>query len=180
MPGDVPLLIVGDAPYANAYKRTLAELAAGDPRVRLTGAIYGDGYRDLQRGALAYIQATSVGGTHPALIEAMGAGNLVLAFKTPENVEVTGGTGLLFADEAGLAAQLRTVIAEPRAARFDALRPLPANGPRRPIPGTRSSTATRRCSSGWSRPTERSPRRRGPASGAVARARARLTAPDRR
>ena len=57
----------------------------------MTGAIYGEGYRDLQRGALAYIQATSVGGTHPALIEAMGAGNLVLAFGTPENVEVTAG-----------------------------------------------------------------------------------------
>ncbi len=51
----------------------------------LAGAIYGQGYRDLQRGALAYVQATSVGGTHPALVESMGAGNLVLAFRTPEN-----------------------------------------------------------------------------------------------
>ena len=61
VPGDLPLLIVGDAPYADAFKARLRELAAGDPRVRLTGAIYGDGYRDLQRSALAYIQATSVG-----------------------------------------------------------------------------------------------------------------------
>ena len=65
VPGDVPLLIVGDAPYAERLQDRLAELAAADPRVRLTGAIYGDGYRDLQRAALAYIQATSVGGTHP-------------------------------------------------------------------------------------------------------------------
>ena len=122
VPGDVPLLIVGDAPYATAYKDSLAELAAADPRVRLTGAIYGDGYRDLQRGALAYIQATSVGGTHPALIEAMGAGNLVLAFRTPENVEVTGGTGLLFDDEAGLACHLQDGGRRARsAARFDCL-----------------------------------------------------------
>ena len=77
--------------------------------MRLTGAIYGDGYRDLQRGALAYVQATSVGGTHPALIEAMGAGNLVLAFGAPENREVLAGTGLLFDDEAELAAHLRRV-----------------------------------------------------------------------
>ena len=147
VPGDVPLLIVGDAPYATAYKESLAELAAGDPRVRLTGAIYGDGYRDLQRGALAYVQATSVGGTHPALIEAMGAGNLVLAFETPENVEVTGGTGLLFARRGGLACHLRTVVAEPaRRAVRPALEPPRASGPRRPTPGTRSSTATSACS----------------------------------
>src|SRR6188768_1922019 len=110
VPGDVPLLIVGDAPYAEAFKATLRELAAADPRVHLTGAIYGDGYRDLQRGALAYVQATSVGGTHPALIEAMGAGNLVLAFRTPENEEVLDGTGLLFDDDASLAWQLTSVV----------------------------------------------------------------------
>ena len=111
--GDVPLLIVGDAPYATEYKAKLVELAAGDPRVRLTGGIYGQGYRDLQRGALAYIQATSVGGTHPALIEAMGAGNLVLAYSTPENDEVLAGSGLLFSDEVELAAQLNRVVANP-------------------------------------------------------------------
>jgi glycosyltransferase involved in cell wall biosynthesis len=122
VPGDVPLLIVGDAPYAPAFKARLEELAASDPRVRLTGAIYGEGYRDLQRAALAYIQATSVGGTHPALIEAMGAGNLVLAFNTPENVEVTAGTGLLFGNEAELSAYLRRVVEAPSATEFDELR----------------------------------------------------------
>jgi glycosyltransferase involved in cell wall biosynthesis len=122
VPGDIPLLIVGDAPYADEFKAELKALAADDPRVRLTGTIYGDGYHDLQCGALAYIQATSVGGTHPALIEAMGAGNLVLAFGTPENVEVTGGTGLLFEDAGALAAHLRTVVADPIAEEFQALR----------------------------------------------------------
>jgi glycosyltransferase involved in cell wall biosynthesis len=122
VPGDIPLLIVGDAPYAEAFKATLRQLAAADPRVRLTGAIYNGGYRDLQRGALAYVQATSVGGTHPALLEAMGAGNLVLAFRTPENEEVLGGTGLLFHDEAGLAEVLTRVVTGGEGASFDALR----------------------------------------------------------
>jgi glycosyltransferase involved in cell wall biosynthesis len=122
VPGDIPLLIVGDAPYAPEYKSRLAELAAADGRVRLTGGIYGDGYRDMQRGALAYIQATSVGGTHPALIEAMGAGNLVLAFATPENDEVTAGTALLFADEAELAGLLARVVADPTTSEFEGLR----------------------------------------------------------
>jgi glycosyltransferase involved in cell wall biosynthesis len=122
VPGDVPLVIVGDAAYAHEFKARLAKLAADDPRVRLTGAIYGDAYRDLQRSAMAYIQATSVGGTHPALIEAMGAGNLVLAFSTPENREVTAGTALLFDDAAELADHLRNVIAAPTATEYAKLR----------------------------------------------------------
>jgi glycosyltransferase involved in cell wall biosynthesis len=110
VPGNVPLAIVGDAPYATSYKNKLVELASRDPRVRMLGGIYGDGYRDLQRGAQAYIQATEVGGTHPALIEAMGAGNVILAMSTPENREVTAGTALLFDDRASLAAAMTQVI----------------------------------------------------------------------
>jgi glycosyltransferase involved in cell wall biosynthesis len=62
---------------------------------------------------MAYIQATSVGGTHPALIESMAAGNLVLAYSTPENREVTSGTALLFEDEAQLADALTRVTESP-------------------------------------------------------------------
>jgi glycosyltransferase involved in cell wall biosynthesis len=122
VPGDIPLLIVGDAPHALAFKERLRNLAARDTRVRLAGPIYGTGYRDLQRAALAYVQATSVGGTHPALVEAMGAGNLVLAFATPENREVLGGTGLLFASRDDLSSQLASVVAGKGGAQFDELR----------------------------------------------------------
>lgn len=122
VPGDVPLLIVGDAPYASTYKERLRELALRDPRVRLTGAIYGQGYRDLQRGALAYIQATSVGGTHPALVETMGAGNLVLAFATPENVEVLAGCGLTFRTTRELADHMTRIVEHPDAVAFHRLR----------------------------------------------------------
>jgi glycosyltransferase involved in cell wall biosynthesis len=125
--GDVPLLVVGDAPYASDYKAKLIDLAAADPRVRLTGGIYGQGYRDLQRSALAYIQATSVGGTHPALIEAMGAGNLVLAYSTPENEEVLAGTGLVFSDEATLAARLAHILPNPFSPDLSMLRERAAN-----------------------------------------------------
>ena len=113
VPGNVPLLMVGSALYAHAYGARLKALAAADPRVRLTGAIYGQGYRDLQRAAMAYIQATSVGGTHPALVEAMGAGNLILAYRTPENEEVLAGTGLLFSNATELAGQLQRIVTDP-------------------------------------------------------------------
>jgi glycosyltransferase involved in cell wall biosynthesis len=42
------------------------------------------------------VQATEVGGTHPALIEAMGRGAPVLYLNTPENSEVTGDSGVAF------------------------------------------------------------------------------------
>ena len=54
------------------------------------------GYHELLSHCLAYIHATEVGGTHPALIEAMGRGALVLYLDTPENAEVAGGVGIAF------------------------------------------------------------------------------------
>ncbi len=86
--GELPLVMVGDAPYASGFIDAMKERA--DPRVLFPGAIYGDGYRELLSHALAYVQATEVGGTHPALVEAMGYGNCVVVNATPENVEVAG------------------------------------------------------------------------------------------
>jgi glycosyltransferase involved in cell wall biosynthesis len=91
---DMPLVIVGDAPYAGTYIRQLKAIA--DDRVLFPGAIYGEGYRQLRSHSYAWIQATEVGGTHPALLEAMGAGNCILAKDTPEHREVLDDTGLYF------------------------------------------------------------------------------------
>ena len=108
---DKLLLIVGDAPYAQKYIEELK--ATRDPRIRFTGAIYGTGYRELQSHAYAYIQATEVGGTHPALIEGMGAGNCVIAKDTPENHEVLGDTGLFFSDAESLSDQIQLTLKDP-------------------------------------------------------------------
>jgi glycosyltransferase involved in cell wall biosynthesis len=107
------LVLVGDAPYARDYIRSLH--AATDPRVILPGGIYGAGYRELQSNAFCYIHATEVGGTHPALVEAMGLGGLVVANDTPENVEALGGAGLVyrFNDVEDLARVLQEVEDEP-------------------------------------------------------------------
>ncbi len=88
------LAVVGDAPYSQEYIKEVR--ATRDPRIVFTGAIYGSGYWQLQAHAFCYIHATEVGGTHPALIEAMGQGNLILANGTPENAEVVDAAGLLF------------------------------------------------------------------------------------
>ena len=94
VPGDQRLVLVGSAPYAETFITRLREEAAKDPRVVLPGAVYGDGYRALLAHASAYIHATEVGGTHPALIEAMGFGRPVLVHDTPENREVAGDAAL--------------------------------------------------------------------------------------
>ena len=93
---DTPLklALIGDAPYAHEYIRRVR--ATRDPRIAMPGAVYGAGYHELGSHCFAYIHATEVGGTHPALIEAMGRGALVLYRNTPENAEVAGGAGIPF------------------------------------------------------------------------------------
>jgi glycosyltransferase involved in cell wall biosynthesis len=108
---DKPLLIVGDAPYAQKYIQQLK--TTRDPRIRFPGAIYGAGYRELQSHAYVYIQATEVGGTHPALIEAMGAGNCVIANNTPENREVLADCGLFFDDAEMLRRRIEETLTDP-------------------------------------------------------------------
>lgn len=92
--GDLPLVMVGDAPYAGRFIRSFTEGA--DPRIRFPGPIYGEGYRELLSHATATLHATEVGGTHPALVEAMGYGNCVVVHDTPENREVAGEAALYF------------------------------------------------------------------------------------
>ena len=94
---DYKLVLVGNAPYAADYIRQVKKTR--DERIVFPGAIYGEGYKQLQSHCHAYIQATEVGGTHPALIEAMGRGALVLYLKNPENSEVAGDAGVPFGDD---------------------------------------------------------------------------------
>ena len=109
VPTKMKLALVGDAPYAQEYIRQVRDTE--DPRVVIPGAIYGLGYAELESWCFAYVHATEVGGTHPALIEAMGRGALVLYLDTPENTEVCGDAGLPYRDQAGLTARMREAIA---------------------------------------------------------------------
>jgi glycosyltransferase involved in cell wall biosynthesis len=102
------LALIGDAPYADEYIGRVR--ATSDPRIVIPGAIYGQGYHELQSHSFAYVHATEVGGTHPALIEAMGRGALTLYLDTEENAEVAGGAGIPFTHDT-LDALLREVLA---------------------------------------------------------------------
>lgn len=104
------LLVVGDAPYAEQYIKDLKARARGDKRIIFTGFVFGQDYRALQQNAYCYVHATEVGGTHPALLEAMGYGNCVLTLATPENIEVVGDAAVPYADELDLAEKLQRVL----------------------------------------------------------------------
>ena len=104
------LALIGDAPYAHEYIRRVRDTA--DPRIVMPGAIYGLGYRELGSHCFAYIHATEVGGTHPALIEAMGRGALVIYRNTPENAEVAGEAGIPF-EPGELTAKIKAALNMP-------------------------------------------------------------------
>ena len=110
----MPLVIVGDAPYATAYKEQL-RLEANEG-VIFTGFQFGEAYQELQSNCYLYIQATEVGGTHPALIESMSYGNCVVSNGTPENREVVGDAGICFEknDFAALGSILRGLLHAPQ------------------------------------------------------------------
>jgi glycosyltransferase involved in cell wall biosynthesis len=114
---DMKLALIGDAPYARDYIREVRDTR--DPRIVMPGAIYGQGYHELDSHCFAYIHATEVGGTHPALIEAMGRGALVLYRDTPENAEAAGDAGIRFRDD--LAEKMEETLAMSEAER-DTLR----------------------------------------------------------
>jgi glycosyltransferase involved in cell wall biosynthesis len=116
---DKRLLVVGSAPFADAYIRRLH--ATTDPRILFPGGLYGETYKALQANAYAYVNAMEVGGTHPAILEAMGAGNAVLVSDIEYNAEAVGEAGLTFRnkDAADLREKLQWLADRPEeVARF--------------------------------------------------------------
>ncbi len=115
---DYKLAIVGNAPYAAEYIRQVKNTR--DRRIIFPGAVYGDGYHQLQSHSAVYVQATEVGGTHPALLEAMGRGALVLYLETPEMAEAAGDAAIAFQpDTEDLAAKLQWAVDCPEQERAD-------------------------------------------------------------
>ena len=115
--GETKLVLVGGAPYADELLVRIRAEAGRDPRVLLPGALYGEPYRELLANAAIYVHATEVGGTHPALLEAMGFGRPLVVHDTPENREAAGDAAL-YVDarrEDSLAAGVTALLADPRA-----------------------------------------------------------------
>lgn len=104
---DLKCVIVGDAPYAEAYIDDLKKTT--DPRVVFTGYLFGVGYEELASNAYTFVETSEVGGTHPALLEAMALGNCVVVNDTEENLETIGSAGLSYKGKAGAPALRETL-----------------------------------------------------------------------
>jgi glycosyltransferase involved in cell wall biosynthesis len=111
---DWPLVIVGDAPYADDY---IADLKArGGDRVLFPGYVFGNGYAELVNNCGLMCAPTEVGGTHPVIVEAMAAGTPLVVSDHAPNLEVVDGAAATFALSAGqtsLAEVLQGLLADP-------------------------------------------------------------------
>lgn len=108
------LVIVGDDPWEKEYIASLK--SSRDARIIFTGGVYGEGYAQLQQNAYIFVLPDEVGGTHPALVEAMGYGNCVLVNDTPSNLEVVGDSGVAYRGaegEADLQRKLQQLLDTP-------------------------------------------------------------------
>lgn len=96
---DKKLVLVGGAKYPTGYSDEVS--AAQDPRVKFLGFIYDrDILDELLCHCYVYIHGNEVGGTNPALLEAMASGCYVMARDVPFNREVLGDAGSYFNKDA--------------------------------------------------------------------------------
>lgn len=108
------LVIVGGDPWGKRYVDSLK--STRDPRIVFTGGVYGEAYEQLQKHAYLFVLPDEVGGTHPALVEAMGFGNCVLVNDTEANREAIGNAGFSYCGSKGAAdlqRQLQLLLDQP-------------------------------------------------------------------
>lgn len=106
----VQLVVLGKYDEANAYHRAV-KAAAGD-EVRFVGPIYDKtALRALRGHSLAYVHGHQVGGTNPSLVEALGAGNAVIAHDNRFNRWVAGEGARFFSDAASFDALISRLLA---------------------------------------------------------------------
>lgn len=97
-PRGLRLVVLGKYRSDNPYHRAVLEAAS--PEVIFPGAIYDKALLTALRFQAAFnMHGHQVGGTNPSLVEAMGAGNAILAHDNPYNRWVAGEGGLYFRNE---------------------------------------------------------------------------------
>lgn len=107
----VQLVVLGNYKDSNDYHRTVR--AAAGEEVRFVGAIYDKSIvQSLRVHSLAYVHGHRVGGTNPSLVEALGAGNPVLAHDNPYNRWVAGPSALYFDNAAGFSTAVDQLLGD--------------------------------------------------------------------
>jgi glycosyltransferase involved in cell wall biosynthesis len=94
LPTGVPAVVVGDAVGAHAIRHRLRGLEAARLGFRWLGHMSDQELlAQLWLNCAVYVHGHSVGGTNPALLQALGCGSPTLAVDTPFNREVLDGGG---------------------------------------------------------------------------------------
>jgi glycosyltransferase involved in cell wall biosynthesis len=107
------LVVLGNYDDHNAYHRAVK--AAASPEVMFVGAIYDKTIvQALRFHSAAYVHGHQVGGTNPSLVEALGAGNAVIAQDNKFNRWVVGDGAVYFSSAEGFAQCLDRLEAEPQ------------------------------------------------------------------
>jgi len=92
---DIKLLVLGKYEIENPYHAEIIE--AGSSDVKFIGPVYDHAYLDsLRFHSVLYIHGHTVGGTNPSLIEALGAGQPILAHDNKFNRWVAGDDAMYF------------------------------------------------------------------------------------
>lgn len=114
VPGDLPLVMVGDSPFVSEFRRALREASAADPRTRMLGYVFGEEYRQLVAHSRVYVHPLRSDGTSPALLQAMGFGCCIVVNSVEETLSAVGDAALAFErnDPQSLAATLERVLAD--------------------------------------------------------------------
>jgi glycosyltransferase involved in cell wall biosynthesis len=90
------LVIIGNL-LENKYVKNILCLCENSLKIIFLNGIYDKmKLQTLRQGAYAYLHGHSVGGTNPSLLEAMGAGNIIIAHDNIFNREVTDNSMFYF------------------------------------------------------------------------------------
>lgn len=110
--GETQIVIVGSSGYGGPLEDAVAQLADSNKNVRWLGHVSDDRrLLSLWQHAGVYFHGHSVGGTNPALVQAMAAGAPVVARDTVYNREVLGDAGSLTQPEpSAIAAAIREFL----------------------------------------------------------------------
>ena len=113
LPDGLKLLVAGGSSHTEDYTRELARLAAEDPRVVLTGPLYGEEKDEAYANAAGLVFPSTLEGMPLVLLEALSAQCPVLCSDIPENLEVVrpeGGADLAALCAAGSVDALRDAL----------------------------------------------------------------------
>lgn len=94
-------VVIGDDLYKSAYKSRVLDVIKKNKNIVHTGFIPHSEVISLVSHSLAYIETKRSGGTHMALVEAMGTGTLIISNDLEANKGVLGKTALFYSLETG-------------------------------------------------------------------------------